>query len=157
MNPFGTLPIDAIDLRADGYLPDGKMIVSLGTKHSPQRQTYSLPLTALAGLAADLKRLRSGAPVERPEPSGQAETSPPSESATGPAVAKDQNRINITVPKRWMMRPGLPEHPLIYLVFDPHTEKQVGYALTAASAREMAAGLLKYADRLEQHEAGKAK
>ena len=157
MNPFEALPIDAIDLRADGYSPDGKIIVSLGTKHSPQRQTYSLPVTALFGLTADLQRLQSGAPAKLPAPPGQPETTPPSEATKAPAVAKDQNRINITVPKRWMMRSGLPERPLIYVVFDPQTERQAGYALAAASAREMAAGFLKYADLLEQHEAGKAK
>jgi len=35
------------------------------------------------------------------------------------------------------------------MLFDPQTEKQAGFALPAASAREMAAGLVKYADALE--------
>jgi hypothetical protein len=157
MNPSKALPIDAIDLRADDYLPNGKIIVSLGTEHSPQRQTYSLPVTALFGLTADLQRLRSAAPVELPAPPRQPQTTPPSGPRETPAVARDQNKINITIPKRWIMRSGLPEHPLVYLLFDPQTERQAGYALAAATAREMAAGFLKCADLLEQHEAGKVK
>jgi hypothetical protein len=157
MNPSKALPIDAIDLRADDYLPNGKIIVSLGTEHSPERQTYSLPVTALFGLTADLQRLRSAAPVELPAPPGQPQTAPTCGPTETPAVARYRNRINITIPKRWIMRSGLPEHPLVYLLFDPQTERQAGYALAAATAREMAAGFLKYADLLEQHEAGKAK
>jgi hypothetical protein len=71
-----------------------------------------------------------------------------------PGAAKDLNRVNITIPKRWMLRSGLPERPLVYLVFDPHTEGESGYAMSASSAKEMAAGLLKCADMLEQHAGG---
>jgi len=151
MNDFHVkaAPIDAIDIRADSYLPDGKIIISLGTQHSPQRQIYSLPVTALFGLSADLQRLKSGTSVE------QLATTPAPEPMKAPAVAKGQNRINITGPKRWIIRSGLPEHACIYLLFDPQTERQAGYALTAAAAREMAAGFLKCAELFEQHEAGK--
>jgi hypothetical protein len=148
---FKAVPIDAIDIRADSYLPDGKIIISLGTQHSPQRQIYSLPVTALFGLTADLQRLQSGASVE------QSATMPAPEPTKASAVAKSQNRINITIPKRWTMGSGLPERACIYLLFDPQTEGQAGYALTAAAAREMAASFLKCADLLDQHEAGKVK
>ena len=66
--------------------------------------------------------------------------------------AKDLTRLNVTVPKKWMLRSGLPDHPLVILVFDPLTEKQSGYGLTAGAAREMAVGLVKYADTLAKHE-----
>jgi hypothetical protein len=50
-----------------------------------------------------------------------------------------------------MMRSGLPEHPVVIMVFDPQTDAQAGFALSAASAKEMAAGLTKYADELARH------
>ena len=50
-----------------------------------------------------------------------------------------------------MLRSGLPDHPLVVLVFDPQTEKQSGYGLTAGAAREMAVGLVKYADTVAKH------
>ena len=152
-------PVDALDLRADCYSADTKtIVVSLATIHSPERQTYSLPVTALYSFIADLQRLRSGATSEPPPPAVQPavpESLP--EPKTTSAATQHQFRLNVTIPRRWIMRSGLPEHPLVYLVFDPQTEKQAGYALAGKSAREMAAGLLKYADVLEQHEAGKTK
>ena len=142
-------PIDALDFRADSYSPDGgTIIVSLTTKHSPEQHTYSLPVTALYGFIADLQKLQSGGPVPSSPPAEQPATPPVSKA---PLAAKDRTRINITVPKRWMMRSGLPEHPLVYLIFDPQTERQAGYALPAPSAREMATSLVKHADLLEQH------
>src|SRR6185369_9706334 len=62
-------PVDALDLRADSYSADSKNIVlSLATIHSPERQTYSLPVTALYSFIADLQRLRPGASGELPRP-----------------------------------------------------------------------------------------
>jgi hypothetical protein len=152
MNQSKTPPIDAIDFRADSYSPDGQsIIVSLATKYSAERQSYSLPVASLYGFIADLQKLHSSSPTQP--------TAPPTvpKTATPQTAAKDPNRINITVPKKWMVRSGLPDHPFVVMVFDPRTETQAGYALTAASAREMAAGLVKYADVLASHEAGKSK
>jgi hypothetical protein len=56
-----------------------------------------------------------------------------------------------------MLRSGLPDHPFVLMVFDPQTETQAGFALTVESAREMAAGLVKYADILASHEASRSK
>ena len=44
-----------------------------------------------------------------------------------------------------------------HLVFDPQTAAQAGYALTEKAAREMAAGLVKQADRLAAPTAAKPK
>jgi hypothetical protein len=146
MNQSNTSPIDATDLRADNYSPDGKnIIVSLATKYSAERQSYSLPVASLYGFIADLQKLQSRSPTQ---PVAIA-----SEPTTSQTAAKDPNRINITVPRKWMLRSGLPDHSFVIMVFDPQTETQAGFALSAASAREMAAGLVKYADGLAQHEA----
>lgn len=56
-----------------------------------------------------------------------------------------------------MLRSGLPDHPLVVMVFDPQTEAQAGYALTATAAREMAVALVKYADTVAKYEASKRK
>ena len=76
-------------------------------------------------------------------------------SASRPTV--DRNKINITIPKKWMLRSGLPDHPVVIMVFDPQTETQAGFALSATSAKEMAAGLTKYADALALDEARKSR
>jgi hypothetical protein len=152
MNQSKTPPIDAIDFRADSYSPDGKsIIVSLATKYSAERQSYSLPVASLYGFIADLQKLQSPSPTQPTAP-----PTPVSKTATPQTPAKDPNRINITVPKKWMLRSGLPDHPFLIMVFDPQTETQAGYALSAAAAREMAAALVKYADVLASHEAGKS-
>ena len=146
-----TIPIDVTDFRAESYSPDGKnIIVSLATKYSAERRTYSLPLASFDSFITDLQNLRSG---KRP-----VETSAAVSAAVAqPAPAKDLNLINITVPKNWAMRSGLPDHPFVIMVFNPQTEAQAGFALTAASAREFAAGLTKYADELAHHETTKPK
>jgi hypothetical protein len=153
MTQSKTLPIDVTDIRAERYSPDGNnIIVSLAIKYSAERRTYSLPVASLYGFITDLQKLQS---AKRTEP---VETSAPgSEAAAQPAQAKDQNRIKITVPKKWMMRSGLPDHPFVIMVFDPQTETQAGFALSAASAKEIAAGLTKYSDVLAHYEATKPK
>jgi hypothetical protein len=148
-----TIPIDVTDFRAESYSPDGKnIIVSLATKYSAERRTYSLPVASLSSFITDPQKLQS---AKRTEP---VETSAPISAAVAqPAPANDLNQINITVPKNWAMRSGLPDHPFVIMVFNPQTEAQAGFALTAASAREFAAGLTKYADELAHHETTKAK
>ena len=151
MNQSKILPIDATDFRADSYSPDGKkIIISLTTKYSAEQRSYALPLTLLYSFIADLRKLKSPNPTE-----ATGTPAPKSKSAPTQTAAKD--RIEITVPKKWMLRSGLPDHPFVLVVFDPQTEKQAGFALSASSAREMAAGLVKYADALAVHEASKSK
>jgi hypothetical protein len=153
MNPSKPLPIDAIDFRADSYTPDGKnVIVSLATKYSAEPRLYALPVACLYSFITDLQKLKSPSPTQPADAPAPQTKSPPTQAA-----AKDSNRIEIAVPKKWMLRSGLPDHPFVLMVFDPQTEKQAGFALSAASAKEMAAGLVKYADALASHEAVKPK
>jgi hypothetical protein len=102
MQQSKTSPIRAIDFRADGYSADGKNItVSLATKYSAERRTYSVPVECLYDFIADLQKLKSSTgagPIET-----QAAITPT------PAPAKNLNRINVTVPKKWMLRSGLPD------------------------------------------------
>jgi hypothetical protein len=164
MNQNKTPPIDVTDFRADSYSPDGKnVIISLATKYSAEPRTYSLPVASLFAFIADLQKLqssRSAQPIEHATPVSETAAPPApakTEIATPTAPTKDPNRINITVPKKWMMRSGLPDHPFVIVVFDPQTDTQAGFALSAASAKEMAAGLVKYADVLANHELSKSK
>jgi len=163
MQQSRTPPINVIDIRAHEYTPDGKgIIVSLATKYSPERRDYSVPVECLYNLISDLRTLKppsnGAAPEPADEPSQQAPAlSQASSQRTPPPVTKDLTRLNVTVPKKWMLRSGLPDHPLIVLVFDPQTEKQSGYGLTAGAAREMAVGLVKYADTVAKHQASNQK
>ena len=145
MQQSKTPPIRAIDFRADNYSPDGKnIIISFATKYVAERRIYSVPVESLNEFIADIQKLRS--------PTG---TTPINTSRQPAAAQTELNRITVTVPKRWMLRSGLPDHPLVVMVFDPQTEAQAGYALTATAAREMASGLVKYADAVAKHEASK--
>ena len=153
--------INVIDIRAHEYTPDGKgIIVSLATKYSAERRDYSVPVECLYNLISDLRALKppsdGAAPADEPLQQAPA----PSQASGQPILApgaKDLTRLNVTVPKKWMLRSGLPDHPLVVMVFDPQTEKQSGYGLTAAAAREMAVGLVKYADTVAKHQASNQK
>jgi hypothetical protein len=158
MQQSKTPPIRTIDFRADSYSPDGKnIIISFATKYVAERRIYSVPVECLNEFTADLQKLKPPAPTNGIETSGPSAIAPTPQPATAPIPTKDLNRVTITVPKRWMLRSGLPDHPLVIMVFDPQTEAQAGYALTAAAAREMAAGLLKYADGLANYQANNQK
>lgn len=160
MQQSRTPPIAAIDIRAHEYSSDGKsVIISLATKYAAERRKYSVPVESLYELLSDLRTLKrpsddAPAAVDK---AARADPSEPADEASGQKTTttapKDLTRLNVTVPKKWMLRSGLPEHPLVVMVFDPLTEKQSGYGLTAAAAREMAVGLVKYADTLAKHHA----
>lgn len=148
MSQSKQLPIDVIALRAINRTPDREnIIISLTTRFSTE-QTYSVPIECLKQLITDLQKLNSA--------EGVTPTKPP-EPIVAPQQAKDQSQVNVTVPKKWMVGSGLPNHPLVVMIFNPQTETQVGYALTTTSAREMAIGLVKYADTVAKHEANKQK
>src|SRR5512141_2242817 len=94
MNQNKALPIDVTSLRAKDYTPDGKkVIISLTTRLSTEH-AYSVPVDCLYDLIADLQKLNSAKginpnkqledPISRPKP--------------------DLNRVNVTVPKKWMLR-----------------------------------------------------
>jgi len=156
-------PISVIDIRAHEYTPDGKgIIVSLATKYSAERRDYSVPVECLYNLISDLRTLKPPSDGAAPAPADETSQPDPAPSqASGqiipPPQTKDLTRLNVTVPKKWMLRSGLPDHPLVILVFDPVTEKQSGYGLTATAAREMAVGLVKYADTVVKHQTSNQK
>ena len=157
-------PISAIDFRADDYSADGKnIIISLATKYAAERRSYSVPVECLYDFIADLQKLKSSrdTPVSHDaaatDASNTASTEASNHAVIAPTSGKDLNRVNVIVPKRWMLRSGLPDRPLVIMVFDPQTETQAGYALTETAAREMAVGLIKYADTLANYQANKDK
>jgi len=156
-------PINVLDIRAHEYSQDGKnIIISLATKYSAERRTYAVPVGCLYDLISDLRTLKQPSDGAMPAPADETSQADPAPSqASGqtpsPPEAKDLTRLNVSVPKKWMLRSGLPEHPLVVLVFDPLTERQSGYGLTAAAAREMAVGLVKYADSVAKHQASNEK
>jgi hypothetical protein len=155
MTDFKLPPIDILDFKAERYSPDGKaIVVSFATKYSAERRSYSLPVESLYGFIADLQKL------QRPSVTAPATDAPatPSKSKTaGPPAGGDFKSINVRVPKKWMLRTGLPAHPLVIMVFDPQTELQAGFALTEKAAREMAAGLTKQANSLTNGAANRPK
>src|SRR5262245_4731956 len=73
------------------------------------------------------------------------------------AGGRKNKRINIRVQKKWMLRTGLPDHPLVCMRLYPQTALQAGFALTEKAAREMAAGLTTQANSLTKGEANKPK
>ena len=156
-------PINVIDIQAHEYSQDGKnIIISLATKYSAERRTYAVPVGCLYDLISDLRTLKQpsdGSTAEPADETSQADPAPSQASGQTPSPpeAKDLTRLNVSVPKKWMLRSGLPAHPLVVLVFDPQTERQSGYGLTATAAREMAEGLVKYADMIAKHQTTKPK
>jgi hypothetical protein len=150
MKPANPLVTEVASLRATEYSPDGKKVtVALTTKYASER-VYSVPLACLSEFIADLERLKTAEP-ELPAVTASATETKPVAAASAPAQrAAALNEIKITLPKKWMLASGLPRHPMVILVFDPQTEAQAGFGFGGPAAREMAAGLLKYADQIEQ-------
>ena len=68
-----TLPVSIIALRAERYLPDGNVVISLRTKVSSAERKYSVPLECFHDLIIDLQRLNASKAVE---PSIQSEETP---------------------------------------------------------------------------------
>jgi hypothetical protein len=120
-------PVDVISLRAKDRTPDrNSVIVSLTTPLSAE-QLYSVPVSCLFDLIADLQKL-SGA-THSPLPT--VSEGPPPAATT---QTKDLNQVKVIGPKKWMLKSGLPNHPFVVMIMDPQTENQAGYALTASAA-----------------------
>jgi hypothetical protein len=142
-------PIEIVDFKAEHYSPDRKsIIVSFATRGSGQRRFYALPVQSLHGFIADLQNLQ-------PAP-GPAQGAAPAAQLGGAARGgvAPPNTVEVMLPKRWMLR-AIPERKVVVMVFDPQTERQTGYALPAASIREMATALVKQAEELEKSAPGK--
>ena len=102
------------------------MTVILKPKYTDERR-YSLPRECLHDLRADIERLATGSDVE----------------------PRGKEQIQIKAPKKWMVGSALPKHRVVFLIFDPQTEAQAGYALSAEAAIGIAAELVKQAQALK--------
>jgi hypothetical protein len=144
MKQHKPLVSDVVSLRALEYSKDGKNVtVSLSTKYSSER-FFSVPLTCLAELITDLENLKGAMPkAAAPQPPVTPVEARPT---SAPAANTAGNEVKVKVPKKWMLASGLPNHPLIILVLDPQTSEQTGYGFGDKAARELATGLVKYAD-----------
>ena len=151
------LVTDVASLRATEYSADGQSVtISLTTKYTSER-LYSVPLRCLSELINDLERLKTTMPVATGSTS-DADTTPAAiASGQPPQRPDDAKAIKITVPKKWMLASGLPKHPLVILLFDPQTPTQAGYGIGGTAAREMATGLVKYADQIAEQSGKRSK
>ncbi|HZP69183.1 MAG TPA: hypothetical protein VFB29_04490 [Pseudolabrys sp.] len=144
-------PLDIVDFKAERYAPDGKtLIVSFATAQSAERRFYALPVQSLYGFIGDLQKLQPVRAASAAAPAAAPAVPPAPQKPAKPAPAGSAgNRVEVTVPKRWMARP-LPERNVVVMVFDPETERQTAYALPPQAIREMAGALIKQADVLEK-------
>lgn len=147
MNQGKAIPINVAALRAKDYGFDGKNIIISLTPRFSSEQTFSVPVECLYELIADLQKLNSAKRASAATPTG--------EPITKPKPTNDPNQVKVAIPKKWLLRSGLPDHPLVIVILDPQTEAQTGYALTASAAQEMAVALTKVADTVAKHEAKK--
>jgi hypothetical protein len=49
-------------------------------------------------------------------------------------------------PEKWLLWAETSKHKIVGLVFDPQTDREAGFALSAKSAKDLAAGLVNSAD-----------
>jgi hypothetical protein len=60
MSQDETLPVSVLELRAQGYSPDGNsVVISLRTKFSSAERKYSVPIDCFHDLIVDLQRLNA--------------------------------------------------------------------------------------------------
>jgi hypothetical protein len=55
--------VSVVALRAEGYSPDGDVVISLQTKYSTAERKYSIPIECFQDLIVDLRRLSLSTPV----------------------------------------------------------------------------------------------
>jgi hypothetical protein len=154
MKPSKPLVSDVVSMRALEYSANGSNVtISLTTKYSSER-LFSVPLSCLSELISDLENLkRGGAAPEAQNDASAQRTDLSADTAAKPAG----DQVNIRVPKKWMLASGLPNHPLVILILDPKTKAQIGFGFGDRAAREMATGLVKYADLISNHSAAGSK
>jgi hypothetical protein len=143
------LVTDVVSMRASEYSADGKNVtIALTTKYSSER-LFSVPLTCLQELITDLETLKSSAQSSE---KGQKRTGkePAAQGTIAVPPSTKSTDVKVTVPTKWMLASGLPQHPLVILILDPQTDTQAGFGFTDRAAREMATGLVKYADAITQ-------
>jgi hypothetical protein len=138
-------PVAIVDFRAEQYSPDGKaIVVSFTTAESAERRSYALPVQSLYGFIADLQKLPAANQTAQSATAPSASHPPPPVSSPASPVP---THVEVTVPRKWMAR-AMPERNVVVMVFNPQTEKQTAYALPPEAVREMAAALVKQADKL---------
>ena len=114
-------------IRIDQGATDGEVTVIMKPKYTEAR-TYSLPRECLDQMIADINAMGI---ITQSKPAGKP------------------NKVTVRAPKKWMVGSGLPKNKVVLLIFDPQTEAQSGFALSAEAATEMAAGLAKNAEVLK--------
>jgi hypothetical protein len=156
MKPVKPLVTDVASLRATEYSADGqKVTISLTTKYTSER-LYSVPLSCLSEFIADLERLKASEPTAPAAAARKGTTDAKFAASRGAApvhaaAGSNPKEIKVNLPKKWMVASALPQRPMVILVFDPQTETQAGFGFGGPAAREMAAGLIKYADQIAQY------
>jgi hypothetical protein len=154
-------PIDVVSIRAVSYSEDRKnLMLALRSKYSGER-SYSVPVDCMKELIADLHRLGSAPNAAAPPATAPAlEIRPSAETKTvngsnGHAAvekpAPTPHQVTARTPRRWMLGTGLPQHPVVLLVFDPQSPDQAAYVIAEEAARKMSTGLMQQAERLAQH------
>jgi hypothetical protein len=159
-----THPIDIVSMRAIGYSADGKSLVLAFKSTYPPDRSYSVPIECMKTFIADLQRLGSSsgtAPTvpmektaERPVAANNGSSKAPKGLETSEKPVQTPNQVAARAPRSWMLGTGLPQHPVVLLVFDPKAPEQAAYVIGEDGARKMAAGLVEQAERIAQHRSG---
>lgn len=157
-------PIEVVSMRAIRYAADGKSLVLAFKSTYPPDRSYSVPLECMKAFIADLQRLGSspGAAgpmeeaAERPVAAKNGASKSPNGHGTSEKPGQTPNRVTARAPRSWTLGTGLPQHPVVLLVFDPKAPEQAAYVIGEEGARKMATGLVQQAERIAQHRSGSA-
>jgi hypothetical protein len=71
-----TPPMTVTELRAENYSTDGKVVIALRTRYSPNEWKYSIPVECFLDLIIDLKRLNCVPPTQAPPTQPDKPTEP---------------------------------------------------------------------------------
>ena len=55
-------------------------------------------------------------------------------------------------PKKWLLGGETAKHKIVALIFDPQSDRESGFALSPKAAKDLAAGLVKGADRVSNYQ-----
>ena len=76
----------------------------------------------------------------------------------GPKVVKNEKGVTTSQgalhkPKKWVLGAETTKHKIVALIFDPQTDREAGFALSAKSAKDLADGLINSANKVANYKA----
>ena len=136
---------------------DGNEVTfSIATKYVGE-MIFTMPASGLDDLRAALDRLTGAVkPVLENDGALTKVGAPPNAGAPaiGSSVSGGARKTKgvLHTPKKWVLGAETTKHKIVALIFDPQSDREAGFALSPQAAKDLAAGLVKSAESVSNHQ-----